>query len=304
MARLAGRQARHYGWDRDRPPAALVASGDVVTLSLVDAFDGQLTPAAEAADVTALDLTRANPLTGPVKVDGARVGDAVVVELLDITVDATGWTAIIPGFGLLADDFDDPHVIVSTRTDEDVAFGDVARLHLRPFVGTVGLAPAEPGEHDVIPPRDVGGNLDCRDVAAGTRLWLPVAVDGALLSLGDAHMTQGDGEVCGTAIETAATVTARVHVVDGAAPSTPRVEVSRFADRAVVIGAKRHELTTGVGPDLYAAARDATRAMIEQLTRNGLSAADAYALCSVAGHLRVIEVVDAPNWVVGMQLSY
>lgn len=304
MSRLGG-EHRHYGFNRDRPPARVVRPGEVVSLTLSDAFDGQLTATSSPGDVAALDLARANPLTGPLRVDGARVGDALVVEILDVSVGPSGWTTIIPGFGLLADEFPDPHVVLSSRDDAAIAFGDVAELHLRPFVGTVGVVPSAPGDHDVIPPRTVGGNLDCRDIAPGARVWLPVAVDGAMLSLGDAHMTQGDGEVCGTAIETTADVTIRVTVVRDGAPPSPRVEVPSFADRRGLVAADTHVLTTGVGPDLHAAARDATRAMIERLEiERRLDPADAYALCSVAGHLRIVEVVDAPNWVVGCELSY
>jgi acetamidase/formamidase len=290
----------HHGWDRDRPPLVEVAAGAELTLHLADCFGGQLGPAATGQDVAALDLELANPLTGPIHVADAAPGDALVVELLDVTVGEVGWTTLIPGFGLLADDFPDPAAIVSRIDAREVAFGDVARLPTRPFLGTVGLAPAEPGTHSVIPPRRVGGNLDCRDVVAGARLVLPVEVDGARLSAGDPHAAQGDGEVCGTAVETTATATIRVDVRPGAAPPAPVLELPPQA--APTLGPRL--LTTGVGPDLLAASRDATRAMIDRLVAaHDLDAATAYALCSVAGHLRIVEVVDAPNWVVGLDLD-
>jgi acetamidase/formamidase len=181
-----------------------------------------------------------------------------------------------------------------------VGFGDVAALAARPFLGTVGLAPAAPGPHGVIPPRRVGGNLDCRDVRPGARLLLPVEVEGGLLSVGDAHAAQGDGEVCGTAVEVAATVRLRVELLPGAAPPTPRIEVP-----ALPAGATgRRTVTTGVGPDLEEGAGQAVRAMIEQLVdRHDLAPEDAYALCSVAGHLRIVEVVNAPSWTVGLDLD-
>jgi acetamidase/formamidase len=290
----------HHGWDRARPPQVEVDPGATLELVLADAFGGQLGADATGVDVAALDLDRANPLTGPIAVRGAAPGDALVVEVQAVEVGPVGWTALIPGFGLLADRFPDPYVRVSTLADGRVRFGELAGLPARPFLGTVGVAPAEPGEHSVIPPRRVGGNLDCRDVRPGAKLVLPVEVDGALLSVGDPHAAQGDGEVCGTAIETTAATVLRIDVRPGAAPSAPVLELP--AESPAPHG--RRVLTTGVGPDLYAGARDATLAMIELLgTDHGLAAEDAYALCSVAAHLRIVEVVDAPNWVVGCELD-
>jgi acetamidase/formamidase len=292
----------HHGWDRDREPIAHVAPGQELELALADCFDGQLGPDATAADVAGLDLDRANPLTGPIAVEGARVGDALGVELRSVDVGSFGWTALIPGFGLLADEFPEAHVITSRIGPERVRFGEVAELAAEPFLGTVGLAPAEPGTHSVIPPRRVGGNLDCRDVRPGAILWLPVEVDGGLLSAGDPHAVQADGEVCGTAVETTATAVVRIHLRRGAAPAAPVIDLPPDAASLPARG-PRH-VTTGVGPDLELGARDATRAMIDHLGASfGLDPADAYALCSVAGHLRIAEVVDAPNWVVAMDLD-
>jgi acetamidase/formamidase len=290
----------HHSWDRERPPQVEVEPGTTLELVLADAFGGQLGPAASGTDVAALDLDLANPLTGPIAVRGVEPGDALVVEVLDVEVGELGWTALIPGFGLLADRFPDAYARVSTIADGRVRFGDLAELPARPFLGTIGVAPGEPGAHSVIPPRRVGGNLDCRDVRPGARLVLPVEVEGALLSAGDPHAAQGDGEVCGTAIETTATTVLRLDVRRGAAPPTPVLELP--PESPAPLG--RRVLTTGVGPDLYAGARDATLAMIERLgTDHGLAAEDAYTLCSVAAHLRIVEVVDAPNWVVGCELD-
>jgi acetamidase/formamidase len=180
----------HHGWDRDRPPLLEVDPGTTLELILADAFGGQLGPDASGAAVAALDLDLANPLTGPIAVRGARPGDALVVEVLDVTVGEVGWTTLIPGFGLLADRFPDPYALVSTIADGRVHVAGFAELPARPFLGTVGVVSAEPGSHSVIPPRRVGGNLDCREVRPGARLLLPVEVDGARLSAGDPHAAQ------------------------------------------------------------------------------------------------------------------
>lgn len=290
----------HHGWDRRLPPVTEITSGDAVELVLADCFDGQLEPDARSEDVAALDLDRANPLTGPIWIGGAQPGDVVAIEVLEVTPGSYGWTALIPGFGLLADDFPAPHVVASMIGQETTAFGGVAQLPTRPFLGTVGLAPGEDGPLSVIPPRRVGGNLDCREVRPGATLLLPVEAEGGLLSVGDAHATQGDGEVCGTAVETSATALLRVHVWHDLHLDAPEIELPATPERT---RGPRH-ITTGVGPDLYEGARAATRAMIDHLmARYGLAAEDAYALCSVAAHLRIMEVVDAPNWVVGLDLD-
>ncbi len=153
-----------------------------------------------------MDPDGVNPVTGPVFVDGAEPGDALKVTIGDFGPSGFGWTAIIPGFGLLADQFTEPRLHLWSYDPtgrEPMLFGRYARVPLKPFAGTVGVAPAEPGHHSVIPPRPVGGNMDVRDLTAGAVLYLPVEVPGALFSIGDTHAAQGDGEVCGTAIESA-----------------------------------------------------------------------------------------------------
>src|SRR5690606_13922336 len=173
-------------------------------------------------------------------------------------------------------------------------------LPTRPFPGTVGVALAEPGLHSVVPPRAQGGNLDIRDLTRGSRLLLPVAVPGALFSLGDTHAAQGDGEVCGTAVETAMTVRLRLELVKDAGITQPQYQVPTAAVRDEPTG---FYATTGVGPDLMTAAKDAIRAMIDHLGRHyRLEPELAYALCSVAVHLRISEIVVAHNWVVSAVL--
>lgn len=291
--------APRYAWDRDAEPALRVAPGDVVTLRLRDASDGQLTRSSTAADVADLDPARANPLTGPVAVDGARAGDTLVLTIEDVAVDDWGWSALIPGFGLLADDFPEPHLVHATVDDALTHLGGTGlAVRTRPFVGTIGVAPPDPGAHPTIPPLPTGGNLDCRDVRPGAALHLPVAADDALLSAGDAHAAQGDGEVCGTAVEVAATLTVRVDLGSDVGLRAPQLEVPADPSPAAPTYA-----TLGVGPDLHGAARDATRAMVTWLVdHHDLPAPDAYVLCSVAAHLRIREVVDAPNWVVSLDL--
>ena len=287
----------HHGWDREREPILEVSSGDVVEVHTIDAAGGQLDATSVASDVAQLDDAQANPLTGPIRVVGAQPGDVLAVHILELHASGWGWTANIPGFGLLSDEFPEPHLVHTRYAAGHLEFGDLASARPAPFIGTIGVAPSKPGTHPVIPPRTVGGNLDLKDVGTDTTLLLPVAVEGALLSLGDTHALQGDGEVCGTAVETPMEVVLRVDVLDDRTVGSPQVVVPE----PLPIPHGPYHVTTGVGPDLMTCTRDATRAMIDELHRRGVDPLDAYLLCSVFGNLRIGEVVDAPNWVVAME---
>jgi formamidase len=293
------RTETHTAWDRELIPIATLAPGDEVTVETVEASGGQLNAGSTAAEVPGLDFGRVNPVTGPFAIEGARPGDALVIDILDVSVGSWGWTACIPGFGLLADDFPDPHLRISAIADGRAELLPGVSVPVVPMVGTIGVAPPEPGPHAMVPPRRWGGNLDIRHIGPGARLVLPVGVDGALLSLGDAHAAMGDGEVSGTGVETDATVRLRVGLHHDAAPSTPIVETHPRTQRTGAALA-----TTGVGPDLMAAAKEAARALVKEVVnRTGLAAGDAYLLASIAADLKISEVVDAPNWVVSAHLE-
>jgi acetamidase/formamidase len=294
------RHDHHFGWDNSIVPVLRVAPGETVSFDCPDASGGQFTSASTAADIARLDFERVNPVVGPVYVDGAEPGDAVRITFEGFMPSGFGWTANIPGFGLLADQFPDPALHIWSYDPSGSAaavFSSLARVPLKPFTGTIGLAPAAPGRHSVVPPRRVGGNLDVRDLAAGTVLYLPVEAPGGLLSVGDTHAAQGDGEVCGTAIESPMSVVLGLDLVKGANLASPRFTtpgpVSRHLD------AKGYEVTTGIGPNLMSGAREAVSRMVDLLgAQHGLAPVDAYMLCSVCGDLRISEVVDLPNWVV------
>ena len=292
----------HTAWDNRLCPMALLTPGDEITVGTVEASGGQLAADSTAADVPNLDFGKVNPVTGPFRIEGAVPGDALVIDILDVSVGTWGWTACIPGFGLLAEDFPAPHLRISSIAGGAAELLPGLSVPVVPMVGTIGVAPPEPGPHPMVPPRRWGGNLDIRHIGPGARLVLPVGVDGALLSLGDAHAAMGDGEVSGTGIEADATVRLRVDVRSGAAPGTPVVETDPRTHRSGPALA-----TTGVGPDLMAAAKEATRALVDEVvSRTGLAPADAYLLASVAADLKISEIVDMPNWVVSahLELSY
>ncbi len=288
----------HYGWSRDHAPVVTVASGTEVTLETLDASGGQLSPQSTAAAIASLDFAKVNPATGPIYVEGARPGDVLQIDLLAIEPGGWGWTGQIPGFGLLADQFPQPWLNVWSLELGPARFRDGITVPVEPFCGVIGLAPAEPGLHSVIPPRRVGGNMDIKQLRAGATVYLPVEVEGALLGVGDTHGAQGDGEVCGTAIEAPMTVTLRVRIRRDLQVETPEYDVRAPLERPSAAAAGYHAVT-GVAPDLMQATRQSIERMIAYLgTRHGLDPQAAYALCSVAVDLKISEVVDAPNWIV------
>jgi len=297
-------EQKQQQWDNSVEPIMRVEPGTTVKFEDIDASSGQIEPSSTADDVRAMDLSLINPVSGPVYVEGAKPGDALKVVMREFVSSGWAWTAIVPGFGLLAEDFPDPGLHI-WRYDTDfrspAAFGGMARVPLKPFCGTVGLAPAAPGQHSTIPPRRVGGNMDIRDVSLDVELYLPVEVEGALFSLGDTHAAQGDGEVCGTAIESPMSVTVELDLVKDGGGRTPRFATDRPVSRH--LDAKGYDVTMGIEPDLMEAAKNAVRNMIDFLgkTRN-MSAEDAYMLCSVCADMRISEIVDQPNWIVSCYL--
>ncbi len=290
----------HHGWNNAFPPVLTIAPGASIEFETLDASSGQLSVKSTVEDLKKLDLGRVNPVTGPVFIDGAKRGDALKVTVLSFKPSGWGWTGNIPGFGLLADQFPEArlhHWHYDKGCATPAMYGPGGRVPLRPFTGTIGVAPAAAGLHSVIPPRNVGGNMDVRDITAGVELYLPVEVEGALFSVGDTHAAQGDGEVCGTAIESPIDVALKFELVEGANLRMPRyVTPGPVTDH---FDKKGYEVTTGIGPDLMAGARMAVSEMVELLSRRfGYSAIDAYMLCSVCADLRISSIVDVPNWVV------
>jgi acetamidase/formamidase len=289
-------EQRHLAWDNALPPEVTVEPGDEVTLELIDSSGGQITEHDDATALARLEFSAVNPCTGPVAVAGAVPGDDLVVTIIDIDTGGWGWVANIPGFGLLADDFPDPHLRIARRTGDTVELIPGVDIPARPMIGTIGVAPAAPGPAPLLVPTDAGGNMDIPQIGAGSTLHLPVQVQGALLSAGDTHIVQGDGEVCGTGVETRSTLRVRVDVRRGAGTATPWYEhpTSTSAIAAMVA-------TTGIGPDLFAAAKDATRRAVDLVSAgSGIDPIDAYLALSLTGSLRISEIVDAPNWVVSM----
>lgn len=276
-------------------PVLTVPSGAVIEVYTKEASDGQLTPQSTVEAVSELDFDPIHPLTGPVYVEGAEVGDVLAVTLHDIEIGAFGWSAIVPGFGFLADEFPDPYL--KTFTFEDGAtyadFMDGIRIPLEPFAGVMGVAPATDSLLSTIPPRTNGGNMDDPYLVEGTTVYFPVLVEGALFSIGDTHAAQGLGEVCGTAIEAPMRIVYEVNVVKTKPHLTePQYETDDYY------------AVTGFAESIDEATRKATRYMIDYLeAEKGLERTDAYVLASLAGDLHIAEVVDVPHMLVTMHIS-
>jgi acetamidase/formamidase len=292
------RDQNHLAWDPAIPPVATVGSGDVVEFDCLDASNGQITAGSTTQSLATLAFDQVDQVTGPVEVSGAEPGDTLQIDLLEFVPADWGWTASIPGFGLLADDFPDAHLKITQLPGdgERVEFWPGVRIPLAPFCGELGVAP-EHGPLSTIPPDLHGGNMDTRHLVAGSTLFLPVFHAGARFSIGDGHATQGDGEVSGTAIETPMRALVRLSVRKDLHLTGPEFIAAPDPHAALRNGPRY--ATDGIGPDLMTAARDALRRMIEWLGReHGLEPMQAYLLASVVIDLRISEIVDVPNFVV------
>jgi formamidase len=333
--------AGHNRWHPGIEPVSTVRPGELVTLDTPLGSGDQIGPDSTSADILTLDLSD-DLLAGPVFVEGAEPGDLLVVELVDMEPGSFGFSAIFPGFGVLGDLFTEPFLVRWTLDGSHARSEDLPGFAIPadPFPGTIGLAPsvelmaavrkredelaartgldlsdfspppipaAAADGLGTLPPREVGGNLDLRQFVRGARLFLPVHAPGALLSLGDCHFAQGDGEVCGSAIEIGAQVTLRIDLVRAPSwrPRFPAVESpARPARKAfVTTGIPLTDAGDNELMDIGLAARRALLELIDFLEAvHGLTREQAYVLASVAGELRIAQAVDLPNALVSMAL--
>lgn len=289
----------HSKFSRLIPPTLTVKPGEVIEIHANDATGAQVGFGATYEEIYAIDFDKVHSLTGPIYVEGAEPGDTLVVELIDFVPGNWGWTVVDKkGGGFLPDDeFED--LIKTYRIDRDsgeVEFSDGIRIPFAPFAGILAVAPDTDEMLVTFPPRANGGNMDDRHMTAGTTVFLPVFVEGALFSAGDTHIVQGKGEVAGTAVEAPMTMTVRLSLIKKGTPGwRPLPEPQYEKDD--------YYATTGFGETLDEAAKKATRYMIDYIEdTRGLSRAEAYMLCSLACDLEIAEVVDHPHMLVAMHL--
>jgi acetamidase/formamidase len=288
----------HNFWDNSLPPRIRINPGDTVVFETVDASVNQITPQSTHEDIGRLDFGRVNAVTGPVYVEGAEPGDGLVVEVLRLKHRGWGWSAVIPGLGLLADEFPDPYLHHYKLGPEFCVFREDILIPCEPFCGEMGVAPQDPGRFGAIPPRANGGNLDTRHLGVGTKVIFPVFIPGALFSCGDCHAAQGDGEINGTGIESSMTVTLRFSLLKGANLSEMRF-ITAPGKKLTSADGGGYYVTTAHGPDLFKDAQQAVRYMIDHLTSACyLTREQAYCLCGAAVDLKISQVVDSPNFMV------
>src|SRR6266705_763710 len=343
----------HNRFHPDVPPIVVVEEGEEVVLETRDGVDGQLGPATTEADMAGMEAGAIHPLTGPLLVKGAQPGDALEIEFLDIVPQPHAFTAIVPGLGFLRDVFTTPFLVHWQIRDGWATSPKLpgVRIPGAPFMGVSGVAPsaaqvrawtarenallarggfvfppdatgAVPSRGQVategirtLPPRENGGNFDVKQLTKGSKLLLPVAVEGALFSTGDGHFAQGDGEVCVTAVEMGATCVARFRVHRGEAARRgirwPRFTRSDYFIDPRFAAPQRFTATMGMpvddqgvnqGENLNTACRSALLNMIALLQERGFTREQAYVICSVAVDLRISNVVDVPNYVVSALL--
>ncbi len=336
----------HNRWHPDIPPILEVEPGEELVLETRDASDHQVRPGMTVKDLEGMDTKVAHPLTGPVYVKGARPGDLLEVEYLDIVPASCGWTRFRPGAGFLRDLFTEPYLVHWNIKDGWATSPQLPGIRIPDgsFMGTAGLAPSReqlqewtrreaelvkrggiaflPDPQDAVPsvgpaaseglrtlpPRENCGNVDAKQLTRGSRLFIPVAVEGGLYSVGDGHFAQGDGECCITAIEMDATVALRFRVHRDEARRR-NIRWPRFAHPGyfiapqwaaprnfiATVGMPVRDDGTQEGEDLTLAARNALLNMVQLLQERGWTREQAYIICSVAVDLRVSNVVDLPN---------
>lgn len=281
----------HYDFSRERSPVLEIDSGDTVLFRTLDA-GAHLEPF--TGDRSCPRMDGAGPghaLCGPVYVRGARPGQTLAVELVEIRPSAWGSTGgggyeskLNERVGVQ----DEPMTWFAWTLDPDAGtavnqYGYI--VDLRPFMGVIGLPPDEPGSHPTGPPRFCGGNLDCKELVAGSTLYLPITVDGALFSIGDGHGRQGDGEISGMAIECPMDrVEVKLSVLD-----EPRLQMPRSTTPAGWV-------TFGLHEDIEDAIHIATREMLDFLVERGFQRKQAIAFASVVVDVRITQLV---NGVVG-----
>ncbi|KAL3421160.1 acetamidase formamidase [Phlyctema vagabunda] len=295
----------HLKWDNSLKPVITIDSGSTISLDLLDGGHNQFTATSTSSDISKYDFALGDPAVGPIFVNGASPGDVLKVEFLELSVADFGWTCIFPDFGLLSNEFLEPELKIwdlKTHREEGYAvFKEGIHIPLKPFLGVVGLAHEQDGQFSTIPPYDTGGNIDCKYITQGSTLYLPVQVEGALLSCGDGHAAQGDGEVCGTAIETSMKASIRVTVEK----SKPWVKSPHYltASETKASVSKGEYAALGIDPDLREASRKALRSLVDWLVGDkGLTRTEAYMLASVAADLKIAEAVDMPHYAVACAL--
>jgi acetamidase/formamidase len=268
-------------------PIATITPGETVEVETWDARGNIVKAGQTLGETIQKDIQRyENPITGPIYVEGAEPRDALKIEIIDISFPDVGWTAVIPGFGGLEGwlQLSPPLTKISKINGGKIIYalndGRIIEIPVKPFIGTIGVSPEFEAVSTIIPGKH-GGNMDVPDICAGSTLYLPVAVKGALFGLGDVHAVQGDGEICGTALEVSSKVTLRVGLEKNKKLEWPRIE------------SKDEIMTVCSAKPLEDAVKLAFLELINWLeTDYGFERYDAYMFLSLAAKARIAQIVD------------
>lgn len=285
----------HYKWSKNLKPIARISQGEAVRMMIPDCYVGQLTESSTLEEMRKVDPATIDGASGPLWIEGAEPGDTLEVDIQEIKSGTWGFSMTEELYGLLKGRYPDKYTIWDLRDGYAISrtgFKGI-RLPINPFLGVMGVAPAE-GEYTMLPPQYFGGNIDNKLLTSGSKLYLPILTDGALFSAADPHAAQGDGESGGTGIETSAAATLSFKVLKDRTIKYPRAIVD--------LNSKRCLLAMGISDDLYKASQLAMEGLIDELGHRGISGGEAYTICSLAADLHISELVDEPNHVVSMTI--
>lgn len=281
-------------WDNKLPPRLVVEPGDTVVMEMLDASGGQVRPGMSGKEFGRIDKTLIHALTGPVAVAGARPGDVLVVDILEVRHKGWAWTSIIPGLGLFGDRFE--HHFLFHWDLEGTQTRSLAGtlIDLAPFCGVMGVQRAEAGAFRTRPPGAWGGNMDVKHLIAGTRLFLPVEVGDAGFCAGDGHAAQGDGEVSINGMEAPLDAVFRFSLIKDKYLAGPQAEVPRSALFPRYENSPWKAWIESDENPREACRRIVARAMLDLEERLGIGPELACILCSVALDLKINQLVNVP----------
>jgi len=286
----------HFSWTPENRPIGKVEPDTELRLKIPDASTNQIKYGMKTEDLAGIDNSHLDGALGPIEVDSAMKGHVLEVHIEDIKTGSWGWSAIIDDLGLLKGRYKQKLVFwdIEDGVCRPVNFLDGIEIPLEPMIGVIGVSPTK-GEYGMIPPQAFGGNMDSRINHAGTRVYLPVLRSGGMISFADPHASQGDGEVCGTGIETSAEVLCKIDIVEDMKIRSPAM-IGQRKERGMCF------VATGIGENLYESSREATLSVMDFIVSKGYTEEEAYILSSVSMDLVISEIVDEPNFVVSAYL--
>lgn len=266
-----------YEFGADKKPVEIIEPGELVLVHTEDALGGQIK--SEKDSLSEIDWSKVDPATGPIYVKGAEKGDTLVVDILDIEIPEKGICLVVPGYGALRDATFNPKVKIVSIKDGYIFFNGL-RLRAHPMIGTIGVAPYGSPIATGVPYKH-GGNLDCKEITRGAKLYLPVATEGALFALGDLHALQADGELCVASVEIEGKVLLRFGLIKNKQAEWPIVETNDHF--SILVSEESLDKAAEV------ASHEAVKALMKA---QRLSFEEAYILASLKVDLEINQVVD------------